>query len=184
MGQRKARFFVCIGLAFALGWLSGSLPYARHAASGTGTIVYFSPEGGARNAILRQIHDAREEILIILYYFTDPGLADALAAANDRGVTVMVLLDKSQEKGRYSQARRLRDAGISVAFDARHRILHHKFMLVDGRILVTGSQNWTRSAETVNAENTLVITGDLALAHRFREEFHRLFGFTAQNPMQ
>lgn len=166
---------VCLSVAFLLGWSVHAHISVNDPIAGVSIHPpFFSPNGGARDAILSQIDQARSEILVALYYFTDPVLADALITAKNRGVTVQVILDRSQKSGRYSQAKRLSEADIDVRFDSRHRILHHKFMVMDSLVVVTGSQNWTKSAETVNAENTLILKGDVALIQNYRNEFHRL----------
>lgn len=166
---------VCLAAAFMLGWFAHAC--ISISSANTGVTIHeplFSPNGGARGTIHTRIDQAESEILVALYYFTDPILAEALIEAKERGVTVSVLLDRSQRKGKSSQAGRLMDGGVAVAFDAKRRIMHHKFMVVDGRIVVTGSQNWTKSAETVNAENTLIFADSPELAARYKEEFMRL----------
>lgn len=166
---------ICLVVVFMLGWSVHA--YVAIGGVDTGIITHkslFSPNGGARDAILSQIGQAQNEILVALYYFTDPLLAEGLITAKNRGVTVQVILDRSQKTGRYSQAKRLTEAGIPIHFDLNHRIFHHKFMVVDNRIVITGSQNWTKSAETVNAENTLILQGDTDLIQNYRSEFYRL----------
>jgi phosphatidylserine/phosphatidylglycerophosphate/cardiolipin synthase-like enzyme len=56
----------------------------------------------------------------------------------------------------------------------RYAIMHHKFLVVDDRLVATGSFNWTREAECCNWEN-LVILDDPALARAFEAEFQRLW---------
>lgn len=164
----------CLALFFTLGWSACAVTSRSWENQTDAPVVYFSPRGGARQAIVDSIDTAEHEILLALYYFTDPGLADALIQARQRGVVISVILDKSQRHGRHSQAERLQEAGIPVTFDTRHRIFHHKFMVIDGATVVTGSQNWTRSAETVNAENTLTFAAQAGLAKHFQNEFWRL----------
>jgi phosphatidylserine/phosphatidylglycerophosphate/cardiolipin synthase-like enzyme len=54
-------------------------------------------------------------------------------------------------------------AGIAVFLDNRHVWAHDKVMILDGKIVITGSYNWTVAAEKSNSENLLVIR-DLRLA--------------------
>lgn len=68
-----------------------------------------------------------------------------------------VIRDKSQRTEKYSEADFLVHSGIETWIDAKHRIAHNKAMVIDGRIVITGSFNFTKSAETGNAENLLVI---------------------------
>ncbi len=138
--------------------------------------VYFSPKGGAKDAIIDLINRATGEILVAIYSFTDPDLAYALIAAHRRGVAVQIIHDRSQNSARGSQTRRLTAAGVDVRSFALKSQLHHKFMIVDACALVTGSMNWTRNGETKNAENTLVLPNSPATAAEFRDYFmNRLF---------
>jgi phosphatidylserine/phosphatidylglycerophosphate/cardiolipin synthase-like enzyme len=77
--------------------------------------------------------------------------------AQRRGVDVRVILDKSQETEKYSSATFLLHAGIPTRIDAEHAIAHNKVMVLDDAVVLTGSFNFTASAESRNAENLLVI---------------------------
>lgn len=63
---------------------------------GVKTEVYFSPKGGAEEAILRTINLAKREIYVLAYSFTSVPIHAALAKAHARGLKVLVILDKSQ----------------------------------------------------------------------------------------
>ena len=69
----------------------------------------------------------------------------------------------------------LSEAGVDVRIDNCPCHLHHKFAVVDGKTLITGSFNWTRSAAEENYEN-LLVTDDPLLVEAYREEFERLSG--------
>jgi phosphatidylserine/phosphatidylglycerophosphate/cardiolipin synthase-like enzyme len=130
--------------------------------------VHFSPSGGAADAIIEAVDHARSNILVQAYSFTSETIAQALARAHGRGVQVRVLLDKSQRTQKYTVAALLSHAGIPTLFDAAHAIAHNKVMIIDKRIVITGSFNFTKAAEKRNAENLLVIT-DVDLADRYTE---------------
>ena len=119
--------------------------------------VYFSPKGGCTDAVVAAISAARSEVKVQAYSFTSAPIAGALKAAHDRGVRVLVILDKSQQTERYSSETYLIHAGIPVWIDSIHAISHNKVIVIDGITLVTGSFNFTSSAEERNAENLLVI---------------------------
>ena len=70
-----------------------------------------------------------------------------------------VVLDKSQRKATYSFATFLKNQGAAVFIDDRHAIAQNKIILIDRRVIITGSFNFTSAAESKNAENLLVITG-------------------------
>lgn len=132
--------------------------------------VYFSPKGGAEQGILQVINNAQQEICIQAYSFTSQPIADALVAAFQRGVIVRVILDKSQMTAISSKRQTLQQAGIFVLIDGIHAIAHNKVMVIDNRWVITGSFNFTKSAEERNAENLLIIDSR-ALSKRYRLEF-------------
>ena len=119
--------------------------------------VYFSPNGGAQAALTAAIAQARQTILVQAYSFTSAPIAGALKAAHDRGVAVRVILDKSQRTERTSGLTYLVHAGIPTWIDAAYPIAHDKVMVIDGRVVVTGSFNFTRAAEEKNGENLLIV---------------------------
>lgn len=138
----------------------------------TGSVeVFFSPGGGATEAVVREIRAARREVLVQAYSFTSAPIAKALLDAHKRGVRVEAVLDKSQRKERYTSATFLANAGIPVLIDAKHAIAHNKIIIVDGKVLVTGSFNFTKAAEQRNAENLLVIKGNPALLEKYLQNY-------------
>ena len=119
--------------------------------------VYFSPNGGAENAVVGAIDQARESIRVQAYSFTSAPIAGALKKAHDRGVQVVVILDTSQRSEHYTVATFLQHAGIPVFIDSAHAIAHSKVMILDDATVITGSFNFTKAAEQHNSENLLVI---------------------------
>jgi len=126
--------------------------------------VYFSPDGGATKGITNQIDQATREILVQAYLFTSKPIRSALLKAQKRGVNVEVILDKNEQKDhKYITAKILRAGGINVWLDDRHASAHNKTIIIDRVIVITGSFNFTYSAENKNAENVLIIKSqDLA----------------------
>ncbi len=119
--------------------------------------VYFSPNGGCTDAIIKQIDNSKSEILVQAYSFTSTTIAKALLEAHKRGVKVQVILDKSQKSQNYSSATFLANSRIPTFIDSVHAIAHNKIMIIDGKTVITGSFNFTKAAETKNAENLLII---------------------------
>jgi hypothetical protein len=120
-------------------------------------IVYFSPQGGATEAIVKELENAKTSILVQAYSFTSAPIAKALVAAHERGVKVEILLDKSNLTAQFTSAPFVAKAGIPVKIDSAHDIAHNKIMIIDGEIVITGSFNFTKAAEDKNAENLLII---------------------------
>ena len=134
----------------------------------TGTVeVFFSPKGSATDAVVQEIHSARQEILVQAYSFTSKPIAKALIDARKRGVKIEVVLDKSNATAKYSAATFIYNAGIPVLIDDMHAIAHNKIIIIDASTLITGSFNFTSAAENKNAENLLVIKGNQKLTERY-----------------
>jgi cardiolipin hydrolase len=138
--------------------------------------VYFSPNGGVRQRLVRAIQESRKTIDIAVYNFTAYELADALYAAKARGVQVRVVVDREMAETGGSGVRGLRLNGITVRSLGvpELSLMHHKFAVFDERLVATGSYNWTNSAEHANYEN-LVVLEEPALVSRFQQEFRRLW---------
>lgn len=128
------------------------------------TNVYFSPDGGAQKAIIRHIDEATREILVQAYLFTSKPIQSALIRAHKRGVEVEMVLDRADQKDRkYVTAKAFKAGGTPVWLDSKHPCSHNKIMIIDREKIITGSFNFTYSAEARNAENILVISSpDLA----------------------
>jgi phosphatidylserine/phosphatidylglycerophosphate/cardiolipin synthase-like enzyme len=119
--------------------------------------VYFSPHGGATEAIVKEIGKAKSEVLVQAYSFTSKDIAKSLTDAQKRGIHVEIILDKSNRSEKYSAADFTAHMGIPTYIDAQHAIAHNKIMIIDKETLITGSFNFTKAAEERNAENLLII---------------------------
>jgi phosphatidylserine/phosphatidylglycerophosphate/cardiolipin synthase-like enzyme len=128
--------------------------------------VCFSPKGGCTEAVVKELGNAKKSVLVQAYSFTSTPIAQALVQAHERGVKVEVILDESQQTEKYSEADFLYNMGIPTKIDAKHAIAHNKIIIIDGLVVITGSFNFTKQAETSNAENLLVIW-DEALAAKY-----------------
>ncbi len=119
--------------------------------------VYFSPRGGATEAIIRELTGAKNTIFVHAYKVTSAPIAKAITDAWKRGVKVGVILDKSQQTDKYSSATYLFNNGVPVRIDAKHKIQHNKVMVIDSKTIITGSFNFSKAAEKSNAENLLIV---------------------------
>ena len=119
-----------------------------------------------------RIDAARRTLLVQAYNFTEPRIVAAVIAAAARGVAVTVLVDKVTAAQRGEGVDAVAAAGIPTFVDWSPRIAHNKVMVIDGEIVLTGSFNWTVSAERVNAENLLALRSP-ALAAFYAENFAR-----------
>ncbi len=161
---------VLLGLVFAGRYLS--LPGALAAPEAQQDIAcYFSPKGGCTEAVVAEISRAQQTILVQAYSFTSAPIAKALVEAQQRGVQITVILDKSNLTGQYSSADFVLHASIATYIDSQHAIAHNKIMLIDGRTIITGSFNFTKQAEASNAENLLVIHDRPELFAQYQANF-------------
>lgn len=178
--------FLCLVLLGSI--LCSSVPLAA-----APTEVYFSPQGGAEAALEKLLDDARQDIRAALYFFTSRPLAAAILRAHKRGVKIQVIIDGNDESD-YSKGYYLRQRGVDVRYarglpkkarkskKSKYRVkkfglMHHKFMVVDDKMVATGSYNWTASAEKWNRENLLIIKSS-SLARKYTAEFEKILEST------
>ncbi|XP_021179773.1 mitochondrial cardiolipin hydrolase isoform X1 [Fundulus heteroclitus] len=124
--------------------------------------------------LLRHLLSASSSLDLCVFSFSNMDLSRAVLLLHQKGVTIRVLGDKDYSAITGSQIGVLRKAGICVRCDSGSVHMHHKFAVVDGRLLITGSLNWTLQAVQSNRENIL-ITDEAELVQPFIEEFHRLW---------
>ena len=150
--------------------------------------VIFTRSGCPAAVIEGLVRPAVVSVVAALYRLSNPRLAAALKQARERGLSVRVVLNENDHYEENQAARRtLRDCNI--AFRILHgragdkSKMHHKFAVVDGRIALTGSYNWTLESEERNYEN-LVVLGESWLVAPFVREFEELWaeGRTPQPP--
>ena len=138
------------------------------------TEVYFSLSDNPQKAIIKNINQAEAFINIAMYIFTDREIAIPLVKARERGVKVRLYLDQDQVDYQYSQSRFLVQKGIKTRISTNNYIMHNKFAIIDNRILLTGSYNWTFSANNRNDENLMVID-DPEIIEIFQNQFINLW---------
>ena len=138
--------------------------------------MIFSPKGGASKELARLIKAAKTEIMVAAYAFSSKYLGQALSAALKRGIKIRVLLDGDNARKSYSIDEWLAGEGITVQFiEIKRGSLHHKFMLIDAKLLITGSYNFTNESEFRNYE-AAIFTNHKGLIQAFTNEFERLWG--------
>jgi competence ComEA-like helix-hairpin-helix protein len=141
----------------------------------TETEVYFSLYDNPELIIIRNIDDAKEFINIAMYTFTDREIAQAIIRAKDRGVDIKIYLDRSQVNAKYSKSRYFVNNAIEgIRISSNNYIMHNKFAILDNKIVITGSYNWTASAGERNDENLLVID-DKNIIEKYQNQFNNLW---------
>jgi len=145
----------------------------------------FSPQGKCSSYILREIDQAKKELLVAVYAFTNDELAGALVQAKKRGVAIQVVLDREfdarteNSKGKFFETNKIplrRLSGAKSQSQERDAgLMHQKFAVIDRKTVLTGSYNWTHSAEKANDENLLLFREAGPLADEYRQAFMRLW---------
>jgi len=100
--------------------------------------VFFSPNGGGQQAIVKEIDKAKSEILVAMYFLTEGDISWALVKAKKRGIDVKIVLDQRQRTQKYAKGRFLSKKGVPVRYENRSGLLHDKFAVIDNRIVITG----------------------------------------------
>ncbi len=133
----------------------------------------FSPGDRVAARILSLLRSAQESIHLMAFTLTLDSIAETLIERAGAGVSVQGVLDASQARNPGSDLEALRQAAIPVKLDGNPAKMHHKVIIIDGRIVITGSYNFSRSAEERNDENVLVIYSPEA-ASQYLIEFERI----------
>lgn len=140
--------------------------------------VLFTPWDDAEGALLRVIQQARRSIHIQAYTFSSRNIGWALGEAKKRGVLVEMLTDREQAtRNEHSLVNTLHDVGIPIWFEVRYAAAHNKVILIDAEgpdpVVVTGSYNFTFSAQARNAENLVILRGNAPLARLYLDNWRR-----------
>ncbi len=147
-----------------------------------------SHQGGLDEALAADIALALSSVDVAAYDFDLQSVADALLEAHWNGVLVRLVTDSDNVEE--PVVRQLRSAGIGVVEDGRDAIMHDKFVVIDKRVVWTGSWNLTEGGTYRNSNNAVRIDSDL-LAENYTAEFDEMFeerefgpGSTADTPHQ
>ncbi len=155
--------------------LGSVTPYPSLVVEGTPIRVYFSPDDHVQAALVDLLEGAQASIHFLAYSFTADPLGDVVVRRAAAGVEVAGVMDDGQMRSNMgTEYDRFHSAGLDVRLDGQPGLMHHKVLIVDGETVVTGSYNFTASAERSNDENVLVIR-DPAIADQFLQEFERVY---------
>jgi len=137
--------------------------------------IYFSPDANFEKRIISLIKSAKKEIDFLAFAFTNKKIADALIDAKKIGVKVQGVFDKSQNTyQKYSRYKYLKANNLDVKLDKNKFKLHSKTIIIDEKIVVTGSYNFTKKANSKNAENSIVIFNK-DIAKKYTDNFYQIF---------
>jgi hypothetical protein len=136
--------------------------------------VLFFPSQDNEAKIIEYLKSAKKSIYVCVFTITNERLCTALLEAHLRGVNVKMITD-DEEVRLISNLRDLSEEGIHVRTDnAKNALMHNKFVIIDQRILMTGSYNWTVRATKANQENVVILENN-QLVDTFTAEFNKLW---------
>lgn len=163
-----------VGAAVAISpaWSSQTFP------AGGSAEVAFSPADDPEALLVRVLGSARKSVFVHAYVFTSRKLAGAIVDTHARGVRVEVLADAGMNRRAKGNAiPMLLAAGVPVAFETDYAAAHNKVLIVDAGTpdctVVTGSYNFTWSAQHRNAENVLVLRRNCPLVDAYLQNWKR-----------
>ncbi len=135
-------------------------------------------DGDCENLIADQIQSARRELLIAIFIMTSQRLENLVATAAQRGVTVRVKYDINQARHASMQRalKRFEEVGIEctpIEMTRTGASMHHKFIVIDGLRVITGSYNFTAMAAGWNYENCILIESQ-PIAREFQQIFESI----------
>jgi Phosphatidylserine/phosphatidylglycerophosphate/cardiolipin synthases and related enzymes len=150
---------------------------------GTPIQVLFSPEDNAVHYLLPYIQSAQKSIRFLAFTYTDGDIEKAMASRAQAGVSVAGVFETENSYTTYSKLKTLyclpQNLGITLRTDGNPSYMHHKVIIIDDRIVITGSFNFTDSANEDNNENVLVIQNPDIVAQYVRE-YNRVFALGNQ----
>lgn len=149
--------------------------------------VFFSPDGGCLDAVVSQVASAQKSIDVQAFMLTTEKIAEPIIAAHRRGVAVRVIFDAYQADDDFSLDEKLVEAGVPVWLDSPEDgkgKAHNKVMIVDGQTVLTGSYNFTLTADEKNAENLLVIRARPLIVNAYRRNFEARLAVARRHPDQ
>ena len=138
-----------------------------------GLEIYFAPEDNVGNEIIAELEQATTSIDFMAFAFTSRPIAEAMAKRIQSGVTVRGVFESRNASNQYSRDEWLEEKGAKVYLDTNTYTMHHKCIIIDNKTVITGSYNFSASADTKNDENVIILHSD-TLAAVYTDEFEGL----------
>jgi phosphatidylserine/phosphatidylglycerophosphate/cardiolipin synthase-like enzyme len=157
-------------------------PFPKLTIDGTPVEIYFSPDDGAAKRIVELVNAAQENIYFMAFSFTSNDIGAAVIERAQAGLDVSGVMDDGQiASNQGTEYDPFMQAGLDVRKDGNtDGLMHHKVIIIDRKIVITGSYNFTASAEDSNDENVVIIFSP-DVAAQYLDEFQRVYS-QAQQP--
>ena len=134
--------------------------------------IFFSSEDKVIDQIIPLIESSRQSIRFMAFSYTHDGLEEAMQARAQAGVDLQGIFETRGSETEYSALPKLYCAKVPARQDGNPGTFHHKVIVIDGRIVVTGSLNFSDNADQSNDENTVILTSP-EIARLYLQEFDR-----------
>ncbi|HNT74751.1 MAG TPA: phospholipase D-like domain-containing protein [Anaerolineae bacterium] len=135
---------------------------------------FFEAEGDVRVRMIELLEQAESSIYFLAFSFTDDDIAQAMIKQHRAGLTVQGVFEKRNAEGTGSEFAIFQKAGIDVLADGNPYVMHHKVIIIDEAIVITGSYNFSASAANNNDENVLIVHS-AEVAAQYLAEFKRVY---------
>lgn len=150
---------------------------AEQSANVNGTsiqVVFTSEDGALEQAIVPLVASAQSSVRFLAFSFTDFPLANAMITRAQGGVNVAGVYEKVGSDTDAAEFKTLFCGGVPVRKDGNSSFMHNKIIIVDERFVVTGSMNYSTSAEESNDENVIILDNP-EIANLYLQEFDRVW---------
>jgi len=141
-------------------------------------VIFTSEDPALEKAIIPIVKSAKKSIRFLAFSFTDYPLADAMSQRAQAGVDVAGVFEKTGSETEASELKTLMCRKIPVRQDGNPSFLHDKVIVVDERIVITGSLNFSTNAEESNDENVIIID-NAEIARLYMQEFERVWNLAS-----
>ncbi|KAF9363825.1 hypothetical protein BGX34_003203 [Mortierella sp. NVP85] len=161
-----------------ISWLESVItPEYRQRQEGNSVFVSpaFFPSEENFHQLIKTLDGAQETLDICVFTITDDEISDTIVRAHERGVRIRIITDDEKAEDQGSDAKRLaKRYDIPIRVDGSPSHMHHKFAIIDDKLVVAGSYNWTKGARFQNREDLTLTNSGKAVA-AFKGEFERLW---------
>ena len=142
------------------------------------SVIFTSEDKALEQAIIPLVSSAQSNIRFLAFSFTDYPLANAMVIRAQSGVDVAGVYERVGSDSEASEFATLHCGGVAVRRDGNSSFMHNKLIIVDGRFVITGSLNYSTSAEESNDENVIILDNP-EIAHLYLQEFDRIWSLAA-----
>ncbi len=136
--------------------------------------AYFSPEDNVEKIINNRLKKAKSSIRFMAFSFTSDVIAETMISRFKEGITVEGVFERKGSNSEHSEFTKMMIEGLPVTKDRNYKIMHHKVIIIDDSIVITGSFNFSKNANRKNDENILIIESR-EIASKYNEEFFRIY---------